>query len=495
VTDQRVTAVPADLKLADPTLLREACHVDGKWLSADTGETLPVLNPSTGAEIGRVPNFTGVETARAVAAADAALPAWRSLLAKDRGRLLRRWFDLIIDNHEDLAKILTAEQGKPYKEAVSEVVSGAQFVEWFAEEARRAYGETIPAPAQDRRVVVIKQPVGVCAAITPWNFPNTIITRKAAAALAAGCTMIVRPATETPYSALALMELAVRAGIPNGVLNVITGDPEPIGQELTSNPVVRKLSFTGSTRVGQLLMEQCSGTVKKLALELGGNAPFIVFDDADVDAAVEGALGSKFRNSGQACVGANRFYVHDDVYDEFASKLAAKVSEIVVGDGSQPDITMGPLIDTRAVEKVERHIADAVQKGAKVVAGGGRHELGGSFFQPTVLTDVSVDAVVSCEETFGPLASIFRFSDEAEVVERANDTELGLAAYVFSRDIGRIWRMAEAIEAGMVGVNVGLMANEAVPFGGIKESGVGREGSHYGLEDYLEVKYICMGGL
>jgi succinate-semialdehyde dehydrogenase/glutarate-semialdehyde dehydrogenase len=487
--------VPAQLELKDPTLFRDLCHVDGMWLPADSGETLSVSNPATGLEIGRVPAFTAVETRRAVTAAGAALPGWRSLLAKERGRLLRKWFDLIIDNHEDLARILTAEQGKPYGEAVSEVVSGAQFVVWFAEEARRAYGETIPAPAQDRRVVVIKQPVGVCAAITPWNFPNTIITRKAAAALAAGCTMVVRPATETPYSALALVELAARAGIPHGVLNVVTGDPEGIGGELTGNPVVRKLSFTGSTRVGRILMEQSAGTVKKLALELGGNAPFIVFDDADLDAGVDAAVASKFRNAGQACVGTNRFYVHDSVYDEFCAKLVAKVGELTVGDGADPDVTMGPLIDTRAVEKVERHIADAVGKGARVVAGGKRHELGGSFFEPTVLTDVSRDALVSREETFGPLAPVFRFTDEADVIEAANDTEFGLAAYVFSRDIGRIWRMSEAIETGMVGINVGLMANEAVPFGGIKESGVGREGSHYGIEDYLEVKYICMGGL
>jgi succinate-semialdehyde dehydrogenase/glutarate-semialdehyde dehydrogenase len=481
--------------LKDPTLLRELCHVGGEWVGADSGETVPVRNPATGAQIGTVPYFRAEETRRAVAAANAALPAWRGLLAKERSRLLRRWFDLVIENQEDLARLLTAEQGKPYKEALSEIVSGAQFIEWFAEEARRAYGETIPAPAHDRRVVVIKQPIGVCAAITPWNFPSTIITRKAAAALAAGCTMVVRPATETPYSALVLSDLAQRAGIPAGVLNVVTGHAREMGLELTTNPVVRKLSFTGSTGVGKILMQQSASTIKKLALELGGNAPFIVFDDADVDAAVEGAMGSKFRNTGQACVGANRFYVHEAVYDEFAEKLAAKVREIKVGDGTDPETTMGPLIGPEAVEKVESHIADAVGKGAKVLAGGKRHELGGSFFEPTVLTEVPRDALVSCDETFGPLAPLFRFSDEAELIEAANDTEYGLAAYVYSRDIGRIWRLAEAIETGMVGINVGLMANEAVPFGGIKESGVGREGSHYGLEDYLEVKYICMGGL
>jgi succinate-semialdehyde dehydrogenase/glutarate-semialdehyde dehydrogenase len=484
-----------ELRLKDPALFRDLCHVGGVWVAADSGETAAVVNPATGDEIGTVPYFRAEETRRAVEAAEAALPEWRSLLAKERGRLLRRWFDLVIENQEDLARLLTAEQGKPYKEALSEVVSGAQFIEWFAEEARRAYGETFPAPAHDRRIMVIKQPVGVCAAITPWNFPNTIVTRKAGAALAAGCTMVVRPATETPYSALALSDLAARAGIPAGVLNVVTGHPQQMGLELTTNPVVRKLSFTGSTGVGRILMEQSSSTIKKLALELGGNAPFIVFHDADVDAAVEGAAASKFRNAGQACVGTNRFYIHDSVYEEFAARLVEKAGGLTVGDGADPAVTMGPLINTEAVEKVESHIADAVGKGARVLAGGKRHALGGSFFEPTVLADVSRDALVSCEETFGPLAPLFRFTDEAEVVEAANDTEFGLAAYVYSRDIGRIWRMAEAIETGMVGINLGLMANEAVPFGGIKESGIGREGSHYGLEDYLEVKYICMGGI
>lgn len=481
--------------LKDPTLLREQCHVGGEWVGADSGETVGVRNPATGAEIGTVPFFRAAETRQAVAAAEAALPAWRGLLAKERSRLLRRWFDLVIENQEDLARLLTAEQGKPYAEALAEIVGGAQFIEWFAEEARRTYGETIPAPAHDRRVVVVKQPVGVCAAITPWNFPSTIITRKAAAALAAGCTMVVRPATETPYSALVLSDLAQRAGIPDGVLNVVTGHAREMGAELTTNPTVRKLSFTGSTGVGRILMEQSASTIKKLALELGGNAPFVVFDDADVDAAVEGAMGSKFRNSGQACVGANRFYVHDAVYDEFAAKLAARVGELRLGDGADPETTMGPLIGVDAVEKVEAHIADAVAKGATVIAGGRRHALGGSFFEPTVLSGVTRDAVVSRDETFGPLAPLYRFADEAEVVAAANDTEYGLAAYVYTRDHARVWRLAEAIETGMVGVNVGLMANEAVPFGGIKESGVGREGSHYGLEDYLEVKYICMGGL
>jgi succinate-semialdehyde dehydrogenase/glutarate-semialdehyde dehydrogenase len=485
----------AELRLNDPTLLRTACLVGGEWIAADSEESVPVLNPATGAEIGAVPFFGTAETKRAIEAAEKALPAWRGLLAKERGRLLRRWFDLVIENREDLARILTAEQGKPYKEALSEIVNGAQFIEWFAEEARRVYGETLPTPAHDRRIVVIKQPIGVCAAITPWNFPSTIVTRKVAAALAAGCTMIVRPATETPFSALALAELATRAGIPSGVLNVITGHSKDMGLELTTNPVVRKLSFTGSTEVGRILMGQSSSTIKKLALELGGNAPFIVFDDADIDQAVEGALASKFRNSGQACVGTNRFYVHAAVYDDFSTRLADRVKSLVVGDGTDPAVTMGPLIGADAVEKVESHIADAVEKGARVIAGGKRHALGRSFFEPTVMVDVTPEAKVSREETFGPLASIFRFTEEEEVLGAANDSELGLAAYVYTRDIGRIWRMGEAIETGMVGFNVGLMANEAVPFGGIKESGIGREGSHYGLEDYLEVKYLCMGGI
>lgn len=483
------------LHLKDPSLFRTLCHVDGQWIDADSGEQRPVHNPATGEEIGTIPNFGTAETRQAIDAAEKAFLQWRSILAKERGRLLRRWFDLVIENQEDLARILTAEQGKPYKEALSEIVNGAQFIEWFAEEARRAYGETIPAPAHDRRVVVIKQPIGVCAAITPWNFPSTIVTRKVAAALAAGCSIVVRPATETPYSALALGDLATRAGIPAGVFNVITGDPHAMGAELTTNPVVRKLSFTGSTRVGQILMKQSAASVKKLALELGGNAPFIVFDDADIDETVTQAVASKFRNSGQACVGTNRFYVHDAVYDEFASKFVEKVSTLNVGNGADPDVTMGPMVDVAGVEKVESHIEDAVAKGARVLTGGKRHALGGSFFEPTILADVTSDALVTSEETFGPLAPLLRFTDESEVIEAANNTELGLAAYVHSRDIGRVWRLAEQIETGMVGINVGLMANEAVPFGGIKQSGVGREGSHYGLEDYLEVKYICMGGL
>jgi len=483
------------LHLADSRLLRQHCYLNGEWVGADTGATLTVRNPATGETVGTVPQMGGAETQRAIAAAADAFATWRKTLAKDRARLLRKWFDLIVENTDDLALILTSEQGKPLAEAKGEVISGAAFIEWFAEEARRTYGETIPTPAHDRRIVVIKQPIGVCAAITPWNFPNTIITRKVAAALAAGCTMIVRPASSTPFSALALAELAERAGIPKGVFSVVTGGSREIGAEFTANPLVRKLSFTGSTEVGRQLMAQCSGTVKKLALELGGNAPFIVFDDADIDAAVAGAVGSKFRNAGQACVGTNRFYVQDAVYDAFVTKLVANVAELTVGNGAEPGVTFGPLHDMGGVLKTEDHIADAVAKGGKVLIGGKRHALGGTFFEPTVIGEATAAMKVAREETFGPMAPIFRFTDEAALLKEANDTEFGLAAYFYSRDIGRIWRVAEELETGMVGVNIGLMANEAVPFGGIKESGVGREGSHYGIEDYLEVKYICMAGI
>jgi succinate-semialdehyde dehydrogenase/glutarate-semialdehyde dehydrogenase len=483
------------LTLKDPALMRSRAYVNGKWIGSDIGATITVTNPATGEAVGTVPRMGAAEAKRAIEAANAALSAWRDTLAKERGRLLRRWFDLIIANADDLALIMTSEQGKPLAEARAEVVSGAAFIEWFAEEARRTYGETIPTPAKDRRIVVIKQPIGVCAAITPWNFPNTIITRKVAAALAAGCTMIVRPANSTPYSALALAELADRAGIPPGVFSVVTGDPRDIGGEFTSNPIVRKLSFTGSTAVGRQLMAQCAGTVKKLALELGGNAPFIVFDDADIDAAVAGAMGSKFRNAGQACVGTNRFYVHDRAYDEFAAKFVAKVAALKIGNGVDPAVTFGPVHDIGGVEKVEQHLADALAKGARLLAGGKRHALGGTFFEPTVIGDVNATMRVAREETFGPLAPLFRFHDERDLIRAANDTEFGLAAYFFSRDNARIWRVAEALEFGMVGVNVGLMANESVPFGGIKESGVGREGSKYGIEDYMEVKYVCLGGM
>jgi succinate-semialdehyde dehydrogenase/glutarate-semialdehyde dehydrogenase len=483
------------LNLKDPKLLRTQAHICGQWIDADSGKTLSVTNPATGEQVGDVPDMGGAEARRAIDAASLAFAKWRKVLAKDRSRLLRKWFDLIIENADDLAIILTSEQGKPLHEAKSEVVSGAQFIEWFAEEARRTYGETIPTPADDRRVVTIKQPVGVCAAITPWNFPNTIITRKAAAAMAAGCTIVVRPASTTPFTALALAELAERAGIPAGVFSVITGGARDIGAEFTSNPIVRKLSFTGSTQVGRILMEQCAGTVKKMALELGGNAPFIVFGDADIDAAVEGAMGSKFRNSGQACVGTNRFYLHDTIYDEFVSKFLFKVSQLKVGNGLEAGTTFGPVHDMGGVLKTEDHIADALQKGAKLLFGGKRHSLGGTFFEPTVIGDANAGMKVAKEETFGPLASIFRFDSEDEIIKAANETELGLASYFYSRDIGRIWRVAEALETGMVGVNIGLMANEAVPFGGIKQSGIGREGSHYGIEDYMEVKYICMAGI
>jgi succinate-semialdehyde dehydrogenase/glutarate-semialdehyde dehydrogenase len=483
------------LKLKDPQLLRMQAFVDGEWVDADSGATIAVRNPATGETIGTVPQMGGTEAQRAIEAADAAFASWRKVLAKERGRLLRKWFDLIIENADDLALIMTSEQGKPLGEAKGEVVSGAAFIEWFAEEARRTYGETIPTPAHDRRIIVIKQPVGVCVAITPWNFPNTIITRKVAAALAAGCTMVVRPASSTPYSALALAELARRAGIPKGVFSVITGGSREIGAEFTSNPIVRKLSFTGSTQVGSVLMQQCAGTIKKLALELGGNAPFIVFEDADIEAAVAGAMASKFRNAGQACVGTNRFYIHDSIYDEFVSKFLVEVAKLTVGNGAEPGVTFGPVHDMGGVLKTEEHLADALEKGAKLLAGGKRHALGGTFFEPTVIGEATAAMKVAREETFGPLAAIFRFSDEAELIKAANDTEFGLASYFYSRDIARIWRVAEALETGMVGVNIGLMANEAVPFGGIKESGVGREGSHYGIDDYLEVKYICMAGV
>lgn len=483
------------LNLKDAQLFKTQCYVNGQWIDADAGATITVTNPATGEVIGTVPQMAAAEARRAIEAAHAALPAWRVTLAKERARLLRAWFDLIIANQNDLALVLTSEQGKPLQESLSEVVSGAAFIEWFAEEARRTYGDTIPTSAHDRRVMVIKQPIGVCAAITPWNFPNTILTRKVAAALAAGCTMVVRPASSTPYSALVLAELADRAGIPPGVFNVVTGSSREIGREFTSNPIVRKLSFTGSTEVGRKLMEQSAGTVKKLALELGGNAPFIVFDDADVDAAVSGALASKFRNAGQACVGTNRFYIHDSVYDEFASKLVAKVAELKVGNGADPGVTVGPIHDMGGVEKVEEHLADALEKGARLLTGGRRHALGGTFFEPTVIGDARATMKVAREETFGPLGALFRFNNEKELIETANDTEFGLASYLYSRDIARIWRVAEALEFGMVGVNVGLMASESVPFGGIKESGFGREGSKYGIEDYLDVKYICLGGM
>ena len=483
------------LALKDPGLLRSQAYVNGHWIDALDGKILEILNPANGQLVGTVPLMGATETRAAIDAARDAWPAWRAKTAKDRAALLRRWFDAMIEHADDLALIMTSEQGKPLAEAKGEIAYAASFIEWFAEEAKRTYGDTIPTPANDRRIVVIKQPVGVCAAITPWNFPAAMITRKVGPALAAGCTMVVKPAEATPLTALALAVLAERVGIPAGVLNLVTGDPRAIGGELTSNPDVRKLSFTGSTAVGRLLMEQCAPTIKKLSLELGGNAPFIVFDDADLDAAVEGAIASKFRNVGQTCVCANRIYVHDKVYDAFAQKLAQAVQALKVGIGTEAGVTQGPLINEAAVRKVESHIEDALSKGARVITGGKRHALGHLFFEPTVLVDVTQAMRVSKEETFGPMAPLFRFQSDAEVIAMANDTEFGLASYFYSRDIGRIWRVAEALEYGMVGINTGLISNEVAPFGGVKQSGLGREGSHYGIDEYLEIKYMCLGGL
>jgi len=483
------------LPLKDPKLFREQCYLDGAWQGAAGGKSFPVHNPASGAQLGTVPDMGADETRRAIAAAEAALPAWRAKTGKERAAILRKWNDLILANLEDLALILTSEQGKPLAESKGEVTIGAAYVEWFAEEAKRIYGDTIPTPWADRRILVIKQPVGVCAAITPWNFPHSMITRKVAPGLAAGCTVILKPAEQTPYSALALAELAERAGFPKGVLNIITGDAPAIGGELCANPTVRKISFTGSTEVGRLLMKQAAPTVKKISLELGGNAPFIVFDDADLDAAVEGAMVSKYRNTGQTCVCANRLFVQDGVYDKFAAKLAQKVKELKVGTGTEAGVTQGPLIDVNALAKVEEHVADALAGGAKALTGAKRHSLGRTYYEPTVLTDVKASMKIFREETFGPVAPLFRFKTDAEVIELANRTEYGLAAYFYSRDIGRVWRVAEALEYGMVGVNSGLITTEVAPFGGVKQSGLGREGSKYGCEEFVEVKYICMGGV
>ena len=483
------------IQLKDMGLFRQQCYIDGQWADADDKSTIAVYNPATGQQVGTVPNMGAAETRRAIETAHAAWPAWRAKTAKERAALLRKWFELMMASQEDLAVLMTVEQGKPLTESRGEIAYGASFIEWFAEEGKRVYGDTIPAQFPDRRIVVIKQPVGVCAAVTPWNFPNAMITRKAGPALAAGCTMVIKPASMTPYSALALCELAERAGIPKGVLSVVTGASGPIGKELTTNPLVRKFTFTGSTEVGKKLMAQCAGTVKKVSLELGGNAPFIVFDDADLDAAVEGALASKFRNTGQTCVCANRIYVQDGVYEKFAGKLSEKVSAMKVGNGLEAGVVQGPLIEKKAVEKVEEHIADALAKGARVATGGKRHEKGGQFFQPTVLTGVTTAMKITREETFGPVAPLYRFKTESELLELANDTEYGLAAYFYSRDIGRVWRVAEGIESGIVGINVGIISTEVAPFGGMKESGIGREGSKYGIEEFLEVKYLGMGGL
>ncbi|EDD5835788.1 NADP-dependent succinate-semialdehyde dehydrogenase [Salmonella enterica subsp. enterica serovar Enteritidis] len=481
------------MQLNDPTLFRQQALIDGQWRNANCGEMIAVINPASGQLLGNVPKMGADETREAIDAASRALPAWRALTAKERACILRRWFNLMMENQDDLARLMTLEQGKPLAEAKGEISYAASFIEWFAEEGKRIYGDTIPGHQADKRLIVIKQPVGVTAAITPWNFPSAMITRKAGPALAAGCTMVLKPASQTPYSALALAELAMRAGIPSGVFSVITGSAGAIGNELTSNPLVRKLSFTGSTETGRQLMAQCARDIKKVSLELGGNAPFIVFDDADLDKAVEGAMASKFRNAGQTCVCANRLYIQDGIYDRFAEKLHQAVSRLHSGDGLQPDVTTGPLIDEKAVAKVQEHIADALEKGARVITGGKAHELGGNFFQPTILVDVPDNAKVAREETFGPLAPLFRFKDEADVIRQANDTELGLAAYFYARDLSRVFRVGEALEYGIVGINTGIISNEVAPFGGIKASGLGREGSRYGIEDYLEIKYMCIG--
>jgi succinate-semialdehyde dehydrogenase/glutarate-semialdehyde dehydrogenase len=486
------SAIPA---LKDAKLFRDQAYVDGAWVDADSRARFDVDNPADGAILGSVPDMGTAETRRAIQAAEAALPAWRGLVAKERSKILRRWFDLIVANADDLAQLLTAEQGKPLAEAKGEILYGASFVEWYAEEAKRVYGDVIPTPTSDRRIIVIKQPIGVVAAITPWNFPNAMITRKVAPGLAVGCTFVLKPAEQTPFSALALAELAERAGIPKGVLNMVTGDAVAIGKEMCANPTVRKVTFTGSTEVGRILMRQSADTIKKLSLELGGNAPFIVFDDADLDAAAEGALASKYRNAGQTCVCANRIYVQDSVYDAFAAKLADKIRAFKVGRGSEAGVNIGPLIDAQGLAKVEDHVADAVGKGAKVVLGGKRHALGGRFYEPTLLTEVTPAMKVSREETFGPVAPLYRFDKDEDAVRLANDSEFGLAAYFYSRDIGRVFRVAESIESGMVGINVGILANEVAPFGGVKQSGLGREGSKYGIEDFLEMKYLCVGGL
>jgi len=483
------------LALKKPDLLRQQAYLDGRWCDADSAETIAVANPATGEILGTVPRMGAAETRRAIEGAQAAWGAWRAMTAKERAAILRRWFDLMTVHAQDLALIMTAEQGKPLSESRGEIAYGAAFLEWFAEEGKRAYGDVIPTFAKDRRIVVTREPIGVCAAITPWNFPSSMITRKAGAALAAGCPLVVKPAEQTPFSALALAVLAEEAGVPAGVFSVLTGDAPAIGGEMTSNDLVRKVSFTGSTEVGRLLMRQCAPSIKKLSLELGGNAPFIVFDDADLDAAVEGAIASKYRNAGQTCVCTNRFYVQDSVYDAFSRKLVEAVGKLRVGNGLEDGVTQGPLIDEAAVAKVREHIADAVAQGGRILVGGQPHALGHTFFEPTVLADALPTMKFAREETFGPLAPLFRFGDDADVVRMANDTEYGLAAYFYSRDIGRVWRVAEALEYGMVGINTGLISNEAVPFGGVKQSGLGREGSHYGLDDYLVVKYLCMGGL
>jgi succinate-semialdehyde dehydrogenase/glutarate-semialdehyde dehydrogenase len=492
------TATKIDLvlkHLKDSRLYREACYVNGQWVRAKSGETFDVDNPATGEIIGSVPKLRAAETREAIQIAQDAFTAWSKKTAKERAIVLRKWSDLMMENQEDLAKLMTLEQGKPLTESRGEVAYAASFLEWFGEEAKRIYGDVIPGHQADKRIVVIKQPVGVVACITPWNFPLAMITRKAGPAIAAGCTVVLKPAEQTPFSALALAELAERAGVPKGVFNVLTGVPQEIGGELTSNPIVKKLSFTGSTEVGKLLMKQCAGTVKKLSLELGGNAPFIVFDDADLDVAVEGAIASKYRNTGQTCVCANRLLIQDSVYAAFAEKLAMAVKKLKPAFGLEAGATQGPLIDDAAVEKVESHIHDAKAKGATVLAGGHKHALGGRFFEPTILTEVTPSMAVAREETFGPVAPLFRFKTEAEAIALSNDTEFGLAAYFYGRDIARVWRVAEALEYGIVGINTGIISTETAPFGGMKESGLGREGSKYGMDEYVEIKYLCFGGI
>ncbi|MGH9805742.1 MAG: NADP-dependent succinate-semialdehyde dehydrogenase [Terriglobia bacterium] len=483
------------MKLKDDRLFRHQCYIDGAWVDADGKATVSVRNPATSEALGTVPRMGAAETRRAINAANAALPSWRAKTGKERATILRKWSDLMMTHQNDLALIMTSEQGKPLAESKGEIAYAASFIEWFGEEAKRVYGDTIPGYTADKRIVVIKQPIGVTAAITPWNFPSAMITRKVGPALGAGCTMVVKPASQTPYSALALAELAERAGMPKGVLSVVTGGASEIGEEMTSNSIVRKLSFTGSTEVGKKLIAQCAGTVKKVSMELGGNAPFIVFDDANLDAAVEGAMASKYRNTGQTCVCANRLLVQDAVYDAFADKLAKAVHELKVGNGVDAGVTQGPLIDMKALEKVEQHIGDALGKGARIVTGGKRHALGGSFFEPTILADMNPRMLIARGETFGPVAPLFRFTHDADAIAMSNDTEFGLASYFYGRDVNRIWRAAEGLEYGMVGINTGLISSEVAPFGGIKESGLGREGSKYGIEDYLEIKYLCFGGI
>ena len=483
------------MQLKDSKLFRQQCYIDGEWVEAASGSTIDVLNPATGEKLGTVPGMGSAETRRAIEAANAAFPAWAAKTAKERAQILRRLHDLMMANQDDLGTLMTAEQGKPLAESKGEVAYAAAFIEWFGEEGKRLYGDVIPGHQPDKRILVLRQPVGVVAAITPWNFPAAMITRKAGPALAAGCPIVIKPATQTPYSALAMAELSARAGVPKGVFNVLTGAASEIGAEMTSNPIVRKVTFTGSTAVGKKLMAQCASTVKRISLELGGNAPFIVFDDADLDAAVQGAIASKYRNTGQTCVCANRLLVQDGVYEEFAGKLVDAVATLRVGDGLKGVTDQGPLIDMKAVAKVEEHIADALAKGAAVAMGGKRHALGGSFFQPTVLTNVKPDMMIAREETFGPVAPLFRFKTEAEAIRMSNDTEFGLAAYFYTRDLARAWRVAEGLEYGIVGLNTGIISTEVAPFGGMKESGIGREGSKYGILDYTEIKYLCVGGV